>query len=95
MLKSVEDLTAEQRNRVASEKGITDIEEDLKSATTTSEALKDSIAKDATELKKLKVDYQEATTQARAAKQEVRQATGKLYLLFYYNVFSDSKHSPC
>lgn len=62
-LKSVEELAAEQKIRVASEKRIAEIEEDLKSATTISEALKASISKDATELGKLKVDCQETTTQ--------------------------------
>lgn len=70
---------------MASENRITEIEEDLKSAASASDALKASLTEDATELKKLKVDCQQAKTQARAAKEELRQATSitadKLYLL--------------
>ena len=84
-LKSAEELAAEQRTRVVFEKRIAEIEEDLKSVTASCEALKVSAAKDAAKLDKLKADCQEATTQARAAKEELAQATsipaGKPYLL--------------
>lgn len=83
--KSMEDLAEELKTRLASEKRIAEIKEDLKSATAECDTLKDCCEKDAAELKKLKADCREATSQARAFKEEIQQATdiaaGKPYLL--------------
>lgn len=84
-LQSAKELAEEQKTRRAAQARISKVEEDLKSVYTERDALKVNLEKNASELKKSSADYLEAVTQARAAKEELRQATniaaGKPYLL--------------
>lgn len=72
MLESTKELAEEQKTRRDAQARFSEIEEDLKSVFTESEALKASKKKDVAKLKKLAAEHQEASSLAKAAKEELQ-----------------------